>query len=171
MAESRIGEEADSRDAQEKKSMSSVEKHTKACPGCKVPTQNISGCENMTCKSIIDDLCRQCLISVFAGRRCKHEYCWICLADYRAIHRNGNGSDGKECRYHTRNMNSRATTPEDDSDDEHGLRMNLLEETALGIDFPIDVIAPGDRRAASSWATPRLLQQRRPRPRPRAMFE
>ncbi len=37
----------------------------KPCPGCGVPIYRNSGCQHMTCN------------------RCRHEFCWICLGNYR----------------------------------------------------------------------------------------
>ncbi|KAI6193458.1 RBR-type E3 ubiquitin transferase [Aphelenchoides besseyi] len=41
-------------------------KNTKKCPGCKTNIEKNGGCEHMTCK------------------RCKHEFCWLCLAARRS---------------------------------------------------------------------------------------
>lgn len=38
---------------------------TEPCPNCGVPTQKVEGCEHMVCI------------------KCKHEYCWLCLFDYK----------------------------------------------------------------------------------------
>ena len=38
------------------------------------------------------------------GPRCKHQYCWVCLADFREIHRLGNTAHQESCRYHSNNL-------------------------------------------------------------------
>ncbi|KAF2671204.1 hypothetical protein BT63DRAFT_438699 [Microthyrium microscopicum] len=57
----------------------------KICPGpnCGVKIQKTAGCDHMTC------------------RQCTHEFCWICLASYTDIRRNGNGAHQPSCRYHS----------------------------------------------------------------------
>lgn len=40
----------------------------KECPRCYTNIEKIDGCDHMTC------------------RRCQHEFCWICLANYRPFH-------------------------------------------------------------------------------------
>ena len=38
------------------------------------------------------------------GPRCKVQYCWLCLADYREIHRIGNEAHQQGCRYHSNRL-------------------------------------------------------------------
>jgi len=42
-----------------------LDKYTRACPRCEVTIELTQGCSHMTCKL------------------CKHQFCWLCLGDYR----------------------------------------------------------------------------------------
>ncbi len=42
--------------------------HTKKCPQCKVNIEKSIGCMHMTCKN------------------CTHEFCWLCLGDWKGLH-------------------------------------------------------------------------------------
>jgi hypothetical protein len=42
-------------------------KNTRPCPKCKVPIQKFHGCNHMTCHN----------------QRCQHEFCWVCLKDWK----------------------------------------------------------------------------------------
>ncbi|CAB4441718.1 unnamed protein product [Rhizophagus irregularis] len=61
-----------------------LNRETKACPKCGVRITKNGGCNHMTCK-----------IST-----CKHEFCWLCLADYNAIRKNGNKSHRRTCQFY-----------------------------------------------------------------------
>ena len=49
-----------------------ISKNTQPCPRCNVPIEKNQGCNHMTCS------------------QCRHEFCWICLGDYRS-------HDGSKC--------------------------------------------------------------------------
>lgn len=48
-----------------------MRQHTKQCPACKAHIEKNGGCNHMTCA------------------KCKHEFCWICSAQYTSNHFNG----------------------------------------------------------------------------------
>jgi hypothetical protein len=59
-----------------------LKKHSKKCPKCQSYIEKISGCDHMTCK------------------RCKHQFCWICFADYRNIQNYGLRQHMKHCTHY-----------------------------------------------------------------------
>ncbi|CAE7215475.1 unnamed protein product, partial [Rhizoctonia solani] len=66
-----------------------INTHMKRCPnmGCKRPIEKIDGCDHMTC---------------FRPGGCGHEFCWICLADYGLILREGNHKHTPNCPHFPR---------------------------------------------------------------------
>ncbi|KAL5638032.1 hypothetical protein ACGC1H_002337 [Rhizoctonia solani] len=60
--------------------------HTKRCPNttCGLPIEKIAGCDHMTC-------------------RCRHKFCWSCMADYAPILREGNHHHNPTCRHYSAN--------------------------------------------------------------------
>jgi len=72
-----------------------VQSNTKPCPKCREPIEKNGGCDHMTCR---------------AG--CGHEFCWLCLAPYDAILREGNHNHRVSCQYYA------AYDPRDDFDDD-----------------------------------------------------
>ncbi|KAF7502706.1 hypothetical protein GJ744_005245 [Endocarpon pusillum] len=75
------------RQKEESASTTLLQTNTKACPGnCGWRIEKKDGCDHMTCS------------------RCGYQFCWICLASWTAIQRNGNTSHEPVCRYHSRNL-------------------------------------------------------------------
>lgn len=58
--------------------------HTKQCPGCHAPIEKNLGCDHMTC------------------RHCKHEFCWICGAEWKRIAEEGNQHHLPTCHHYLR---------------------------------------------------------------------
>ena len=61
---------------------------TKQCPQCHWNIQKYEGCDHMTC------------------RLCKHEFCWICQADYHLIANRGASQHHNSCSYYQVNINN-----------------------------------------------------------------
>ncbi|CAJ0643217.1 197_t:CDS:2 [Entrophospora sp. SA101] len=61
-----------------------LEQHTKPCPKCGVRISKNEGCDHMTCKVL----------------ECKHEFCWLCLADYANIRDHGNHYHETGCSHY-----------------------------------------------------------------------
>ncbi|WPG99371.1 Hypothetical protein R9X50_00218500 [Acrodontium crateriforme] len=73
---------------EERQTEAMLEGISKKCPGegCGWRIQKLDGCDHMTC------------------RRCRHEFCWSCLAAQKEIRRIGNTAHAKECPYHSHNL-------------------------------------------------------------------
>ncbi|KAF2709648.1 hypothetical protein K504DRAFT_378558 [Pleomassaria siparia CBS 279.74] len=74
---------------QEQASCEAIGKLSKKCPGikCAWNIQKNDGCDHMTCS------------------RCRHEFCWVCLAPYKDIRRKGNIAHTEQCKYHSNRLN------------------------------------------------------------------
>ena len=40
----------------------------------------------------------------FLGHHCRYQYCWLCLANYALILKDGNTQHRSDCRHHTSNI-------------------------------------------------------------------
>lgn len=78
---------ANTRAAEDQASQEYIGKHAKTCPNpsCGRRIEKSQGCDHMTCRRP-------------AG--CGHEFCWLCLADYDLIRRDGNHRHASSCRYY-----------------------------------------------------------------------
>jgi hypothetical protein len=67
-----------------------IDGHTKKCPTCHSYIEKNEGCDHMTCL------------------KCKHEFCWLCLASYSGIKRHGAYLHCRTCQHYpateTRNI-------------------------------------------------------------------
>jgi len=58
---------------------------TKPCPGCNKSIEKNGGCDHMTCRR---------------PGGCGHEFCWLCLAPYNEILRQGNHFHRTTCQFY-----------------------------------------------------------------------
>lgn len=74
--------------ADEAKTEATLKTMSKLCPNkkCGWRIEKIGGCEHMTC------------------RRCRHEFCWQCMAAQSEIKRIGNEAHKTWCKFHSRNL-------------------------------------------------------------------
>lgn len=75
---------------EEQASERAVKELTKRCPGkgCNAPIERNGGCDHMTC------------------RKCLHQFCWLCMADYSLIRKKGNTAHKAWCKLHSNNLPS-----------------------------------------------------------------
>ncbi|KAF2724547.1 hypothetical protein K431DRAFT_217879 [Polychaeton citri CBS 116435] len=73
---------------EEAASVKVINEVSKLCPGkgCGWRIQKIDGCDHMTC------------------RRCRHEFCWQCMAPQSEIKRVGNTAHKEDCKFHSHNL-------------------------------------------------------------------
>jgi hypothetical protein len=90
-------------DGNEAASAAFISSNTKECPSCKSRIQKDGGCDHMTC------------------RKCRNQFCWLCSADYKDIHRQGNTAHATSCQYHSGNI-----------PDPHGVPLGGLGGRGLG---------------------------------------
>ena len=57
--------------------------NAKKCPRCPYHIQKNDGCDHMTCT------------------RCRHQFCWLCLADYGPIRQDGNHRHQASCKHYS----------------------------------------------------------------------
>ena len=84
-----------------------LKKSAKACPNqsCGYLITKTGGCDHMTCKYlsimriVLKHTCHA--KSSSTGRQCRHEFCWLCMAPYLNILREGNSAHAKSCQYHS----------------------------------------------------------------------
>ncbi|KAI7277116.1 hypothetical protein KC335_g66 [Hortaea werneckii] len=74
--------------ADEAKTEATLKTMSKLCPNkhCGWRIEKIGGCEHMTC------------------RRCRHEFCWQCMAPQSEIKRIGNEAHKAWCKFHSQNL-------------------------------------------------------------------
>lgn len=73
------------RGPEERASELEVSRISKMCPGCEMKIEKINGCDHMTCN------------------QCLHQFCWLCLADYKDIFQNGNSEHKTTCAHYRAN--------------------------------------------------------------------
>ena len=70
------------RNPEQRATHSWIAQNCKKCPQCSCRIEKASGCDHMTCT------------------KCRHEFCWSCLADYAAIRRDGNHRHDSSCKHY-----------------------------------------------------------------------
>ena len=67
----------------DEKSQEWILTNAKKCPRCPYHIQKNDGCDHMTCT------------------RCRHQFCWLCLADFEPIRRDGNHRHQSTCKHYS----------------------------------------------------------------------
>ncbi|KAF2476576.1 uncharacterized protein BDR25DRAFT_277819 [Lindgomyces ingoldianus] len=68
--------------AEEEASRKWIKTTAKKCPSCKYNIEKLYGCDHMTCT------------------KCRHEFCWVCLAPYDPIRNQGNRHHRPNCSHY-----------------------------------------------------------------------
>ncbi|KAK3939289.1 hypothetical protein QBC46DRAFT_263708 [Diplogelasinospora grovesii] len=84
------------RKQEEEQSQLLVARTTKPCPGCGWAIEKNDGCSHMTCPL------------------CKHEFCYLCLADHRRILAHDNSYHRPNCGLHPNNLQDTYSPPADE---------------------------------------------------------
>ncbi|PVI02323.1 hypothetical protein DM02DRAFT_308023 [Periconia macrospinosa] len=90
--------------AEEEASKELIKQTTKKCPSCNRNIEKSSGCDHMTCKLfLLTQVVGSCYGSAerffIVGSKCKHEFCWLCMAAYDPIRKQGNHMHRSNCQY------------------------------------------------------------------------
>jgi hypothetical protein len=91
------------RKEQEEASLKAIGEMSKMCPGqqCGWNIQKNDGCDHMTCEFYSPQLIILTDTDSVLGSKCRHEFCWVCLAPYGPIRTTGNAAHNDKCKYHT----------------------------------------------------------------------
>jgi len=76
-----------------------IRANTKPCPKCKTPIEKNDGCMHMTCKSAIG---------------CGHEFCWLCMADWKQVHARGKLGGYYRCTIYEEGKHSKTVKEADE---------------------------------------------------------
>jgi len=87
---------------QEAQTSEYLSKETRDCNNCGSHHEKIGGCDHMKCRSYALSAIRSS--NLLLGPKCEYEYCWVCLADWKAIKQYGNAHHLPDCRYNTANL-------------------------------------------------------------------
>ena len=79
-------EAREARNVEERQAAEWVDKQATRCPSCKAPGIKLTGCDHMTCP------------------QCRHQYCWLCRANYGQVRLRGNTAHGPSCAHHSLNL-------------------------------------------------------------------
>ena len=95
------------RTKQEAASAAFLAKETKICPNkkCGLHVDKWMGCDHVTCKGAWSSYHFTSHAYIQIGTVCNFEFCWLCLASYKRIRREGNTAHSRKCKYHTDCLN------------------------------------------------------------------
>jgi hypothetical protein len=108
---------------QEAASVKLIAETAKQCPNpqCGYGITKTSGCDHMTCEFVLSSRWFV-LLTVGLGRRCNYEFCYLCLAPWKVILREGNTAHTQNCRYHSDQLDTgeEPDIPDDNSETTEG---------------------------------------------------
>ena len=113
-----------------------LKRNTKACPKCKTDILKADGCNHMTC----------------GVKSCKHQWCWICLADW-----NGHGGSVYDC---AKAGNGKAGKADDVNKQ---IAKNLAESKdaiGAGADYVGFLAQEDSRNLEAKWLTQERISKR-----------
>jgi hypothetical protein len=89
--------------AEEELGEQTVRSISKACPKCRYHIQKSGGCEHVSLRTFrFDGIVTLLIVRQMTCSKCRHEFCWSCLADYKNIRNQDNSAHNPGCTFYRR---------------------------------------------------------------------